>query len=259
MKNFRVIKIKNVPIICNIPHSSTRMPVEFARDFCLSKNELHHEALRMADLYSDELFRPLLKNLGGIIANFSRIVADVERFENDKDENMAKFGMGALYTKSSTGKTIRHLTTAAKNSCLNSLYRPYHRTLTRLVKQCLKKFGKCLILDCHTFPATPRPYESDKKPHRPDICLGSDGFHTTPQILKDLQQNFSDNFTVEINRPFAGTMVPLEYYGKNKNVQSIMIEVNRELYMNEKTFRKIRGFKKTSLMICEAITDQIIK
>ena len=84
MKYFQLIKIKDTPIICNIPHSSIRIPAEFARDFSLPKNELKREATRIADIYSDELFAPLLSHFGGIIANFSRIVVDVERFENDK-------------------------------------------------------------------------------------------------------------------------------------------------------------------------------
>lgn len=40
---------------------------------------------------------------------------------------------------------------------------------------------------------------------------------------------------VECNRPFSGSIVPLEYYNKDKRVSSIMIELNRSLYMNEAT------------------------
>lgn len=257
MKYFQVIKIKNAPIICNIPHSSVRVPPEFARDFSLSKNELKREASRMADLYSAELFKPLLKHCGGIIANFSRIVVDIERFEDDKKENMAKVGMGALYTKSESGKTIRQLTATTKNHCLDALYRPYHKAFNRLVQRCLDKFGRCLILDCHTFPSIVRRYEIDKKPRRPDICLGKDNFHTPTDILENLKNNFSRKFTVNINRPFSGTVVPLEYYQKNKSVRSIMIEVNRKLYMNEKTFHKTTNFKKIAAIVCKNIMNSL--
>lgn len=257
MKNFDVIKLKNAPIICNIPHSSTRIPPEFARDFSLSKNELTREASRMADLYSAELFKPLLKRCGGIIANFSRIVADVERYEDDKNESMAQAGMGALYTKAESGKTIRRLTSAARNHCLNVLYRPYHKALNRLVKTCMDKFGRCLILDCHTFSSIARRYETDKMANRADICIGSDNFHTPAVILENLKKNFSRKFTVGINIPFAGTIVPLEYYQRNKSVQSIMIEVNRKLYMNEKTFYKTVDFKKNAAIVCQTIADSL--
>lgn len=209
----------------------------------------------MADLYSDELFGQLLKRFGGLIANFSRVVTDVERLATDKEEPMAKVGMGALYTRSSTSETIRRLTAAAKRDCLNSLYYPYHRALSRAVKQCLKKFGKCLILDCHTFPANPRSYEPDQKANRPDICLGVDEFHTPVSLLRKLQTRFRHRFTVKTNSPFSGTIVPLEYYQTDKRVQSLMIEVNRKLYMNEKTFVKNSNFKKTASVICETIIN----
>ena len=211
----------------------------------------------MADLYSNELFAPLLKRFGGFVANFSRVVADVERFSPDKKEPMAKVGMGALYTRASDGKTIRHLTPAERKHCMDSLYRPYHRELTDNVKQCLKKFGKCLILDCHTFPATPRPYEPDHKTNRPDICLGIDKFHTPPALLKKLHVNLRRRFTVKINSPFSGTIVPLAYYQTDKRVQSIMIEVNRKLYMNEKTFTKNADFQKIASVICETIINSL--
>jgi N-formylglutamate amidohydrolase len=37
-------------------------------------------------------------------------------------------------------------------------------------------------------------------------------------------------------------MVPIEHYRTNHNVFSIMIEVNRRLYMNEKTGKKSDSF-----------------
>ena len=43
--------------------------------------------------------------------------------------------------------------------------------------------------------------------------------------------------------PFIGTIVPLPYYGKEKKVRSVMIEINRKLYM-DRTGRKISAFGK---------------
>ena len=38
---------------------------------------------------------------------------------------------------------------------------------------------------------------------------------------------------VKFNTPFSGSLVPNKYYQKNNLVESLMIEVNRGLYMNE--------------------------
>jgi N-formylglutamate amidohydrolase len=40
------------------------------------------------------------------------------------------------------------------------------------------------------------------------------------------------NLTVKINSPYSGTIIPLKYYQKDKRVKSIMIEINRNLYMD---------------------------
>ncbi|MBQ3663473.1 MAG: N-formylglutamate amidohydrolase [Clostridia bacterium] len=43
---------------------------------------------------------------------------------------------------------------------------------------------------------------------------------------------------MEMNRPYSGSMVPLAYYRKDRRVMSLMIEVNRSLYMEENGDRR---------------------
>ena len=40
-------------------------------------------------------------------------------------------------------------------------------------------------------------------------------------------------YSVAVDAPFAGALVPLSYYRKDDRVLSVMIEVNRRLYMDE--------------------------
>ena len=47
-------------------------------------------------------------------------------------------------------------------------------------------------------------------------------------------------YSTAINAPFTGTLVPMRFYQKDKRVSSIMIEINRGLYMNEDGSRKDR-------------------
>ena len=37
--------------------------------------------------------------------------------------------------------------------------------------------------------------------------------------------------SVKINTPFAGALVPIKYYQQDARVQSVMIEINRSLYL----------------------------
>jgi N-formylglutamate deformylase len=58
-------------------------------------------------------------------------------------------------------------------------------------------------------------------------------------ILKAAQR---EGYSVAVDIPFAGALVPLSAYGKDRRVSSVMIEVNRRLYMDEITGRKTENF-----------------
>jgi len=50
----------------------------------------------------------------------------------------------------------------------------------------------------------------------------------------------SNGYRIGVNTPFQGTIVPLNFYGKDKDILSIMIEVNKRIYANEKDFIRLR-------------------
>ena len=94
--------------------------------------------------------------------------------------------------------------------------------------------------------------------NRPEICIGTDTFHTSTPLRNQIGRLFSDyNFNVKFNDPFKGSIVPEKFYNKDKRVQSVMIEVRRDLYMDEQTEKKSSNFneiknilKKIIIKIC---------
>jgi len=64
-------------------------------------------------------------------------------------------------------------------------------------------------------------------------------------------------YSVEVNRPYSGSIVPLDYYQMEKRVSSIMIEINRELYMDEKTGEKTPSFIAVKESISQVITKLV--
>ncbi len=87
------------------------------------------------------------------------------------------------------------------------------------------------------------PFELDQAPSRPNICIGTDEFHT-PDWLTDKAMDLFQKagYSVAVNRPYSGSIVPLYYYQVDKRVASIMIEINRGLYMDEETGLKTPEF-----------------
>ena len=77
------------PVMIHVPHSSTLVPKEDMKNFI--GDELEGELLRMTDHYCDDLFKCKHDMLE---FPYSRLVCDVERFKDDKDEPMAAIGMG---------------------------------------------------------------------------------------------------------------------------------------------------------------------
>jgi len=191
----------------------------------------------------------------------SRLVLDPERFEDDEHELMASRGMGVIYTKTSDGKKLRDLVTPeTRERLLNQYYRPHHVCLTEAVSSILSMHGEALVVDCHSFPSTAQPYEIDQRKERPDICLGTDSFHTPDSITELLRAEFiAKGFTVQINRPFSGALVPMEYYGKEKAVSAIMIEVNRKLYMEERTGCRLSDFERVKQSISSIVAKAILE
>lgn len=250
---FEVSKNTNSPVVCNIPHSSTKVPSEFQDDYALSFEEVRQEAFSMADLYTEELFEELVRVSSCVQSTLARIVVDIERFPDEKEEPMSTVGMSAFYTLTRTGKLLRNISDERK-VVLQKIYDEYHTMFTEVVATSLATHNTAIIVDCHSFPSVPRQYELDQETDRPDICLGVDSYHTPQKLIDILRTNFEkEGYSVKINSPFSGTIVPLSFYKKESRVLSVMIEVNRSLYMNEETCQKLKTFSTTSKHISRCV------
>lgn len=209
--------------------------------YVVDLNSLQYEILKLTDWYTDDLFYSDEDEM--IVAEFSRIFCDPERFPDNSQEIMAQFGMGILYEKNDDGATIRKLTPELKEKVLTKYYWKHHEKLSNAVKNQLNFNRKALIIDCHSFPSKPLKRDIDTKPNRPDFNIGTDSYHT-PKLLIDLSMAYfeSKGYTVGLNWPYRGSIVPLEHYHKNKKVESIMLEINRALYLNEPTNEKSQKY-----------------
>jgi len=239
-------------MILHIPHSSTHIPVEFKEQFLLSDKELQTEHHAMTDAYTDELFSYEMAT--SIIFPYSRLLVDVERFPNDKDEPMSKKGMGMIYTKTSDGKALKSNIMPEIRERLLEYYKSHHRRLTEVVDKELNKLGESLIIDCHSFPSQPKKCDINQDTPRPDICIGTDYYHTSTKLIDHAENTLKEmGYNVGINWPFSGSLVPMKHYNKDNRVQSIMIEVNRNLYMSDTT-----GLKKDSFNMIKSQLDELM-
>ena len=254
------------PLVIHVPHASTAVPADVRGQFVLSDAELERELLLMTDRYVDELFALPAAEAITVRHEVSRLVLDPERFEDDADEPMARVGMGAVYTATHEGDPERlplrrPLGDDERAALMAGYYRPHHARLERAVEDALRARGRCLIVDAHSYPDWPLTYEKliwpEEDPgwkHRPAVCLGSDALHTPLWLQYAAYEAFAARFgSVVFNRPFAGTIVPLRYRGRDRRIASIMVEVRRDQYMDEETGEKLPGFDDVAASVREAV------
>jgi N-formylglutamate deformylase len=255
--SYEIIKGRiTVPILANVPHSSVVIPEDIRSSLLLDEGDLKEELLCMTDWYVDELFA-CIHEMDGVVVRFniSRLVLDPERFLEDDKEVMSSRGMGVIYFKTSKGRDLRRaLSGHEREDLIGRFYLPYHKAIEQEVTSILDDFGKCLIIDCHSFSSRPLPHESSRDPARPDICLGIDPYHTPAKVTRIMESTFRKaGLTTKQNTPFEGTYVPFKYLGNDSRVSSIMIEINRKSYMDEATGEKSGDFVRIQEVIANAV------
>jgi N-formylglutamate deformylase len=226
----------NTSLILHIPHSSTTIPAAY-RSMYLHPEQLDELILSLTDLYTDELFA--CDEADTLIFPVSRFLCDVERFRDKAQEEMTQRGMWICYTKTPFGDDLARFDQSHEQHIVNTYYDAHHRRFSHTVGAALARHDQAIIIDCHSFPDQLPYYPAGKCP---DICIGTDSYHTPAPLLEYCRSYFLNlGYTAAVNHPFSGAIVPMEWYRKDKRVQSLMIEVNRNLYC-QKDGRKSSDF-----------------
>lgn len=231
-------------VICNIPHASTYIPEWAQRDIIIQTDELSTLLDFITDKDVDKLW-DFVPPENKQVATVSRLIVDTERYRNDGDEAMSQKGMGLYYTHTPNGKEFRNRTKESYSKCL-ALYDEYHASLENKVNECLEKYGKCIILDCHSFHDK-MTYTGYYSATFPDVCIGVNG-EVTPVAKLIIDTFKSSCYKVKINEPFAGSLVPQKYQS-DARVVSVMIELNRRIYADD-SFSKVQ-------LLCKEIYGKI--
>jgi N-formylglutamate deformylase len=217
-------------VVLHVPHASTYIPAGVRRGIRLDDERLAAELALVTDAHTDVIAGRAAAGAATTPFRFvnrtSRLVVDPERFPDGREE-MRAVGMGAVYTRTTHGEVLRD---AEDPDLLTRYCHPYAEALTSTVDERRAAAGRVTIVDVHSYPSRALPYELHGDGHRPRICLGTDPFHTPPDLLDAARDAFGE--TAE-NTPFAGCYVPLAHYGVARDVSSIMIEIRRDTYMSE--------------------------
>ncbi len=243
-----------VPLVLASPHSGAEYPVEF-----LASSRLDALTLRRSeDCFVDEIFgtapalgAPLLR------ARFPRAYVDVNREPFELDPTMfedllpnfvnshsprVRVGLGTIARVVASGEEIyaRKLRFSEAAERIDTLYRPYHRTLKRLLDATQGRHGFSILLDCHSMPSAGGDRDRRDRSFRADVVLGDcHGTSCHPVVTETAQRVLNaKGYTAALNTPYAGGFTTTHYGRPAAGSHCLQIEINRALYMDERSFER---------------------
>jgi N-formylglutamate amidohydrolase len=124
---------------------------------------------------------------------------------------------------------------------IETLYKPYHRALRRLITRVHRDLGTVVLIDCHSMPSTTAAKEERT---RADVVLGDRyGTSCAPAVSETVEETLrSLGYSVSRNKPYAGGFITEHYGNPAAGLHSIQLELNRALYMDERRYERSASF-----------------
>ncbi|MDX3131513.1 N-formylglutamate amidohydrolase [Streptomyces europaeiscabiei] len=223
------------PVLLHVPHGSRVIPVGVRDGIVLDDAALERELDHITDAYTDRIAERAAERSAvrpwSFVNLLSRLVVDPERFPDEREEMLA-VGMGAVYTRTTHREALRGAGHEGQ-PLVDRYFHPYAAAMTDAVTDRLAAVGRAVVVDVHSYPSEPLPYELHGDGPRPPVCLGTDPFHTPADLTAAAEEAFDGFGGTGVDSPFAGAYVPLKYYGHDPRVTALMIEIRRDVYMTE--------------------------
>ena len=262
------VKDIKYPIVLSVPHKGTVFPEEFLTQIKYGIDELRSNE----DSFVDELVKDASDaGIPMIAMNIARSFVDVNRDKIELDPTMFYNHPQAHETniggrRCRVGLGVIHRITAKNHNIYDGLldynevlqrfehvYDPYHKKLQQLIDKVIKKFGFCMVLDCHSMPSEICSLMQDT--NKIDFCLGTLFEQSCPPEMHDIfkQHLQTSGYNVADNCPYSGAYITFNYCQPRKGIYSMQMEINRGIYMNEHVYKKNDAFSKASNDISMAI------
>ena len=256
------------PIVLSIPHSGQNFPDEFLANIAVDISELRSNE----DPYIDELVIeasnygiPMIKlNIGRAFIDVNRDILEIDptmfynypKTQSITNNKRSRVGLGLFHRITANRKNIYNglLDYQEAQERINRIYKPYHILLKDLIDRTIRKFGFCLLLDCHSMPSKICNIMQDNR--QIELCLGTLFEQSCPsEIYEFFLQRLQQKYNVTLDCPYSGAHIIFKYCQPRKNIYTLQIEINRSLYEDEAVYKKNSNFQYISSDLCEAIID----
>ncbi|MBE3639013.1 N-formylglutamate amidohydrolase [Mangrovicoccus algicola] len=248
------------------PHSGRRYGEAF-----LDASVLDSHTLRSSeDAFVDKLIAAAPRlGVPLLVAHTPRAFVDLNRAADELDPALilgvrrqahnprVTSGLGVIPRVVAGGRPIYHgrIPMEEAQRRLGEHWHPYHQALQDLLAAQRAAFGRAILVDCHSMPHEAIEHHCTTMDRLPDVVLGDRfGASADPDVTAAIEAVFeSEGLVVARNSPFAGAYIS-QRYGRPSSSQSVVqVELDRSLYMDERTLVPHEGFARITRVMTRLI------
>ena len=247
-------------LVLDSPHSGVTYPADFryACDLAVLRQA---EDTHVEKLYD---FAPAL-GVAWVEAFFPRAYLDANRNVTEIDVSLldapwagpietdpavmskVRLGKGLIWRTTDCGQQIyqRTLGVAEVQARIATCWQPYHAAVAQAIDAAHARHGYSIHINCHSMPAVASVCATDfpGEQHADFVVGDRDGSTASPRLAKAVcNQLEALGYSVAYNHPYKGVELVRRYSNPGQHRHSIQLEINRKLYMDEKTLAINSGF-----------------
>lgn len=252
-------------VVMTIPHAGETVPPEAK---WLSQTD-ESVLLTDVDRFVDDIYEPLAKKapLPILMTEVHRYAADLNRYPTDVDwGTVEKINVpdgthlhGFHWKRTTTGTVLmpNPIPASTHRKIVEKYHDPFHAALGEWItgRRNVRPDRPIFHFDCHSMPSTGNKAHADPGGKRADVVLSDrEGKSCSPAFLKIVKEELERaQLKVAINDPYKGGRITERYGLPLSGHQTLQIELNRALYMNESTKAKLAGFESFRWKMVDAI------
>lgn len=253
------------PVFVTIPHSGELIPDEAHWLKSVSAQRL----LTDVDRFVDRLYAPAVESLSlpALFAAVHRYAADLNRFPSDVDRDSVEgaeapsgqFSKGFHWVRTTRDEPLMAfpISRALHDAIVVRYHDAFHREVEAKVAELQRAFPERTIyhLDCHSMPSEGTAAHADRGQRRPDAVISDFEGKSASVGFRDavVRAYEGEGFRVSVNWPYKGGRITQRYGRPVEGHETIQIELNRALYMDESTREKLPQFDAVSARLQRAL------
>jgi N-formylglutamate amidohydrolase len=259
---------QDTAVVFASPHSGRAYSDAF-----LAQTILKYDALRSSeDAFVDQLFATAPQHGAPLLlADVPRAYLDLNRAPDELDPAVIEgifrpahnprvtSGLGVIPRVVAGGRPIYSgkLPLPEAEARISQVWHPYHRALRQLMDETHARFGRAVLIDCHSMPHEAIDGHTRPGAPKPEVVLGDRfGAAAGRDVMDRVEAAFaSTGLRVARNTPFAGAFIAQSYGRPSAGRHVIQVEIDRSLYMDESAIVPLPGFEAFCAVMAGVIAE----